>query len=1655
MARTRINRRVAIGMAAFVGLFGAAAGGAVYWKYSQNKDPAKFIAAGEMYEKAGDTQQAISAYNMVARLRPTDPDVHLRLGRLYYKQRGQDFVTNVRAAVAEWTRAEELKQDSVEAWRGLLEANMLAAVASGQGKGDGMHENDYQLPRQFAIARDAAQHLVKLDPKDPTGRSAIPILTINLWMLNLPIPQPQNGEGKGPAPTEAQQVDSAITDLTACMRDHPEDSDLPYWIARAKITQAIRLTNQNSSDALNGLKRQRDRSDLTDAGDATDGNPAGGRGAGGGTGGGLRTDGMAADRVTDVRALFGEAATVFDEPISRQPNNAQLYFKKYDVLTTLISVDPTPNNIAAYQKSQREALEAAQAHVTAAEPSTYVNYKIAWGDYLAVRDPGRAEAVYKDLLDHLPAARGAAAGAAGAGAAQPTDAEHLQNEITVRIQFARLLERDPTRRQAALAVLDPLPRVAPQDLSSVDQPAVAFRLALVRLLRGNILTDLLETNQNPTVQADLAKRATDEIDGAAANASLANEYDVLKARGRLELVSEKFRPAIQTLSTALDRLKSSGRGTDYQLIGWLATAYARGQQTGQAIKLLEQAVRNPSGQNNRQPHMMLAQMYLQEQDYDKARQQVAWVAERYPDDLSTIQLQLYCLGRNPDPKLVAPLYDRLPERSAFELLQKKDWAVQTKNTPEVERLLGKVLELAPGEPSVSIALAQTLAADGKLGQANNVLDAAIARRPEKKQAISIIKDTINGANMAAVGSSAHQVAVDIKDPLTRETALWHLAQGNGDVAEQIAHLEAARRIAPENRDVLNNLFLTYLSAKAFDKAQAMLADLAKYDIDDAKGNMFRVRLALARGDKQDALNLARGLVTEFPQFAGSYQFLGEAQEATGQRDQLEAACQQFLIALDHQGNNPQAMTHLVECSIKLGRLDDARRYLADARRKFPDDPTYRSQQVRVELTYGDPELVLGIVDDSVKDHPDQPQAWQTAVQVYAAAGQRRGSRGDADGAAGFNDKVRQLLTAAIGRFPEQIVFASELADLQCQDKSDAGVAAAAATLAKVGQTPAWHENPLPDVMLGRMYLSVGRPQQAEGPLRRALSRAKDNPDALTLLADDLVAQKKPQEALDTLAPAKDQPTIRAKYVDLMLGLNRAPEVEAELLAELKARPDAPQAGNLLAHVYAAQGKFDTALDVANRTLAANPKDLAAYYVRGTTLAERPHPDLDGAARDLAVYRQAFPNNVQGRTALAAVLMAKRDVEGAAKELEAAVAIAPDDKSARLRLIQAYLAVQPPRVLDAKRIVAQTQAMPSLAHDPDVQRVAALVWIRGGDAGDKDRAVTSIRDAMAHVADQRTMLDAYFDVLMATQNYALLLAESDKFVNAPGGAAWSVYDFRGRARAATNDLSGAEADFATALDQAGTDPRGAGPALAVAGHVTDLLGVDKAVQMVLPRAQNSAFWKFVLANCYQRAKNVPQAIVAAEGAMAAAGDFQPADRRTLVKLTATLYMTASPPRGDKALPLLQSVLKETPDDVDALNNVACTLTDLVSPPRYKEALEASTRAYDEVRKAGVVNPFIFDTQGWLLILNGRLDDGIDLLHGIAASADFPDAHYHLAQGYIRKGGELENAKAELNAATDLINRMEAAHQPFDQSMKSKVQAAQQDVEDRITKSLAGK
>jgi tetratricopeptide (TPR) repeat protein len=1081
------------------------------------------------------------------------------------------------------------------------------------------------------------------------------------------------------------------------------------------------------------------------------------------------------------------------------------------------------------------------------------------------------------------------------------------------------------------------------------------------------------------------------------------------------------------LQAADEDMTRDSAGRDTELLMLEADAYQHGDQSSKAISVLEEAMQDPSIANTPIPHLALATLYLNEQSPERAKRQLDWLSTRFPSDPDVIKLQIRALDPVADHDAVIALYQKLPETSPASIQDKVRVAHSINDDADAIRLLEGLHIADLSDVSAAYNLGVLQLENGKKEDAITTLKESLNVKP-KDAVLLLLQQAINGESKEALSKSAEeQIKEGFTDPYSREMRLANLAAVNGNADDELQHLKAAQAIRPNDGKVLDLLFRRYLGDRQFDLAQALLDPLAKLDYDEAHGLLYKFKFALTKGDLPTALAVGQQLTTDYSEFSESWESMGEALQASGQYDD---ASTKYLQALNRQSTNVQALRGLIACSYQLNKLDDAKRYIQDARKKFPNDPVYREMEVQHELRYGDPESVLPSLTDALKQHPEDARNYQLAVSALLRAAQVKLSKGDTDAATQHTSQARDILQQAVARWPDEMSFVATLAET-CVDSGD--VPAAEAAVKALAQRPNWKDQPGPSIVLAQVYIRAGNPAAAEAPLRDALAKSKDSPELQLRLSNVLVSQRKYDQALAVLETHKTLPAILQARAEILLDLNRGADAEAEVIPAQKAAPNDAGLADLLTFIYYRQGKLAEAHQSAEQSISTFPDDLRARYFRGLLEMHGPSADPDAAIADLTYVLDHNANDAEARLALADAYVLNRNLDDGIHTLETALSASPQNKLVRLKLVELYGLATPPRYTDAEQVLADGLAMPQFKNDVDFLRTSATIWSR---AGDNDQAITAMRTAMSLAKDKSLLVHDYLVILLSAKNYSLLLSESEPLLSDPK-VPWWVYDLRGQAKAQSGDAT-SDQDFDTALTQSlAQDGRLA--AASVATDIQKCVSTDKAIELIAPKADSSASWKLILIPLYDSKHDHTDAIATAESAMKTMDSLSTSEQDQLLAFAASLYITADPPMVDKAMSVFQEILKRRPDDFMSMNNIACMYADNSVPPQPQKALEYSQRAYDIVQKSGRVEPLIYDTQGWALILNGRVDDGIDVLQKVAEGATFPDVHYHLAKGYLLKG-LADGAQRELRVASTILDQAVADKQQVDQSLRAKIDQA---------------
>src|ERR671913_1922169 len=121
--------------------------------------------------------------------------------------------------------------------------------------------------------------------------------------------------------------------------------------------------------------------------------------------------------------------------------------------------------------------------------------------------------------------------------------------------------------------------------------------------------------------------------------------------------------------------------------------------------------------------------------------------------------------------------------------------------------------------------------------------------------------------------------------------------------------------------------------------------------------------------------------------------------------------------------------------------------------------------------------------------------------------------------------------------------------------------------------------------------------------------------------------------------------------------------------------------------------------------------------------------------------------IDARFALSECLRRRSDVDGAIRELEAALQAQPTNKRVRLALVDAYLGLQPPRTVDAERAINEGKRVPGMTDDIDLmQREVSILSTKN-----PKQAADLINKVLAANPNDKAIVRKSLDLLLKSRN----------------------------------------------------------------------------------------------------------------------------------------------------------------------------------------------------------------------------------------------------------------------------------------------------------------
>jgi tetratricopeptide (TPR) repeat protein len=645
--------------------------------------------------------------------------------------------------------------------------------------------------------------------------------------------------------------------------------------------------------------------------------------------------------------------------------------------------------------------------------------------------------------------------------------------------------------------------------------------------------------------------------------------------------------------------------------------------------------------------------------------------------------------------------------------------------------------------------------------------------------------------------------------------------------------------------------------------------------------------------------------------------------------------------------------------------------------------------------------------------------------------------------------ARDTFKQASGKWPDDLRLVQNYAEASLQLKANADAEKAIRDLIA---RPAWQGKPDPTMLLADFLGRTGKSADQEKLLRDYLATNSTAVPVQIRLSGMLAQQNKLDEALKILEPNQDVPLIRRQRIELQIAGNRFKEAEEEIQNSLATTPNpGPLLLNRQAFVYMKSGRATQALQVLERVLSQYPNDSEALFYRATVyIAAR--RNLDQAIRDLLAVRDAPGTEMSGRLLLSQAYHYFGDDESAIRELEDAIRLFPADKSLRLRVVDLYAHSDPPRWAMVEKTLREARNQPQLTNDVELIQAEADMWYQRHDSA---KATEAILQAIKVAPSDMNLFRTYCSILLQAKDYRRLMAGTDATIKSSKNPQWWIYDFRGRAQKPMGNTSEAAlAEFGKGIEAAQAEKDDAAVATII-NSIVEQVGVLPAKMRVMPLAEKGDNrWRLILAHLLETENDITGAIEWTERVM---NDpkADPIIADVARQSAATLYLRKSPPDCDRAIAIYIKLLDRDPNDVVALNNIACTMILPNSGHTPKEAMEYSARAFKLVTQSTEVNPYIYDTQGYVLVLNGQAQEGIALLQQAVDKEPIPEACYHLGEAYLALATpRYSDAQDSLKQAMGALDALSKDNKPLDTDLKVKIEAAMERARPPATQNSTG-
>jgi putative PEP-CTERM system TPR-repeat lipoprotein len=536
-----------------------------------------------------------------------------------------------------------------------------------------------------------------------------------------------------------------------------------------------------------------------------------------------------------------------------------------------------------------------------------------------------------------------------------------------------------------------------------------------------------------------------------------------------------------------------------------------------------------------------------------------------------------------------------------------------------------------------------------------------------------------------------------------------------------------------------------------------------------------------------------------------------------------------------------------------------------------------------------------------------------------------------------------------------------------------------ALLACVRQSPQSADAAL---VLGRFYLVVHKPSEAEQQFRRAIQIDPHDGRAWMDLGMSLFHgghNDQAGEVFQRLAslPGKIYKPVYAIFL-LETGRRDAAIQEFERLA--KEDPNDRTARTRLVKMYLVAGRSREAEKLLAAAIAKNPQDADARLQRSELALEAAR--YQDAQNDLNQVLRYYPEAAEPHVILARLYAARGQALSQRQELNEAVRLNPDLLPVRLDLA---------RLLVASKAAPTALEILDEAPEPQKHAVTYLVERNWGllAAGRQDEARQGVAEGLAAVRDPDLLLqDAALK--MGDKNYAAARASLEEVLRKKPaevralGALVRLYNLENRPAAAVRmvqDHAARHRDSAPIQDFAGEM------------LLADAKPAEARAAFLAAKAADPAFRPADLALARMDVSE-GKAGLARQRLAALLSTHRPDPELW----TYMGWLENTDKHYPQAEDYFRKVLDADPRNIVALNNLAYLLAS------HTGQIDEALRYAQQVKELAPDNKGVDDTIGWVYYHKGLYDSAVKYLESAATGDAEPIVRYHLAMAYLKTGDQ---------------------------------------------------